>query len=186
MFFFHNSTKIKFIICCVRFLNSPVRKIYCVQRSHACSSSGVMLPSVHKYRQNFKFNCVVSEKSPKPAIATNVCWWLHFFLLLNFNFNEVNSFLNQGAIFLKMYALNLNLYDIYLNLYDINLKVYDINLILVISFLKFYDIFLNWFKIFFKLVSVFLNRVVGFLKWVVGFLKWVVRNQKHKRIKLIA
>ena len=23
MFFFHNSTKIKFIICCVRFLNSP-------------------------------------------------------------------------------------------------------------------------------------------------------------------
>ena len=71
-------------------------------------------------------------------------------------------------------------------MYDINLKVYDICLIWVISFLKFYDIVLNLFKIFYKLVDIFLNRVVGFLKWVVGFLKWVVRNQKHKRIKLIA
>ena len=57
-------------------------------------------------------------------------------------------------------------------MYDINLKVYDICLIWVISFLKFYDIVLNWFKIFFKLVSI--------------FLKWEARNQKHKRIKLIA
>ena len=57
-------------------------------------------------------------------------------------------------------------------MYDINLKVYDIYLIWVISFLKFYDIVLNWFKIFFKLVSI--------------FLKWEARNQKHKRIKLIA
>ena len=138
-----------------------------------------MLPSVHKYKQNFKFNFVVSEKSPKPAIATNVCWWQHFFLPLNFNFNEVNSFLDQGAIFLKLYAIILKLYDIYLNLYDIILKVYDIYLILVTSFLKFYDIVLNWFKIFFKLVSIFLNMVVGFLKLI-------ARNQKHKRIKLIA
>ena len=57
-------------------------------------------------------------------------------------------------------------------MYDINLNVYDIYLIWVISFLKFYDIVLNWFKIFFKLVSI--------------FLKWEARNQKHKRIKLIA
>ena len=57
--------------------------------------------------------------------------------------------------------------------------IYVIYLIWVISFLKFYDIVLNWFKIFFKLVSIFLNRVVDFLKWV-------ARNQKHKRIKLIA
>ena len=64
-------------------------------------------------------------------------------------------------------------------MYDINLKVYDIYLIWVISFLKFYDIVLNLFKIFFKLVGIFLNKVVGFLKWV-------ARNQKHKRIKLIA
>ena len=64
-------------------------------------------------------------------------------------------------------------------MHDINLKVYNIYLIWVISFLKFYDIVLNLFKIFYKLVDIFLNRVVGFLKWV-------ARNQKHKRIKLIA
>ena len=64
-------------------------------------------------------------------------------------------------------------------MYDINLNVYDIYLIWVISFLKFYDIVLNLFEIYFKLVDIFLNRVVGFLQWV-------ARNQKHKRIKLIA
>ena len=152
---------------------------FCVLLSKGCTQRFAALRLLrdfsdehHKYRQIIDSKNKVSEKSPNPAIAQNGCWWLHFFPLLNFYFNEVKRFLKQVAIFLKLYALNLKPYDIYLNLYDINLKVYDICLIWVISFLKFYDIVLNWFKIFFKLVSI--------------FLKWEARNQKHKRIKLIA
>ena len=91
-------SKIKFIICCIKLLNSPCRFSLTanVPRLYVCC--GLTKPKLSvkhwlfKYKTNFKF-------SPKPAILPNRCYQLAFLSVLYGlrKSNALNSSLSAGC-----------------------------------------------------------------------------------------